>query len=193
MRMSLLLAISAMVTATAGCEMFMPPPESNRTASVSTDASGGSQSSASGNTTEASPVVEPENNPYPPTTESNDPPSEVPNPSEIHPIPVPEETSTETVEAEAGVGKRGQSLTPGSMITEPARAFFRVEQRLAFQQVEQALQFYKASNGSYPKDTDEFMELIVKPNGLQLPELPQGHRYVFDAEEGKLMVERPKN
>jgi hypothetical protein len=105
---------------------------------------------------------------------------------------VPAESSTQQVAAEAGVGIQGQSLEPGNMITEPARAFFSVKQKLVFTQVEHALQLYQATNDSLPQSTEEFMEKIVQANNLKLPELPRGHKYVFDAEAGNLMVEKPK-
>lgn len=99
---------------------------------------------------------------------------------------------TEVIAAEAGVGVRGQSLEPGSLITEPARAFFRVEQRVAFQQVEAALRLYQAEHGKYPATFEEFLAKIIEPNGIDLPTLPRGSRYIFNGETGELQVERPR-
>ncbi len=36
------------------------------------------------------------------------------------------------------------------------------------------------------------MENIIKANGIALPELPAGQKYVFDPEQAQLMVERPQ-
>lgn len=105
----------------------------------------------------------------------------------------PAEEPTERVAAEAGVGVQGQSLTPGSAISRPAQTFFNTKQRLVFNQVEQALQLYKASTDSMPQSTEEFMEKVIQPNGIELPKLPRGHTYVFDPESGQLLVEKPKN
>jgi hypothetical protein len=102
------------------------------------------------------------------------------------------EAATERVVAEAGVGIQGQSLESGSMITQPAKTYFSAKQNIVFIQVEQALQLYKASTDSVPQSTEEFMEKVIQPNSIKLPELPRGHEYVFDAESGKLMVEKPK-
>ena len=55
------------------------------------------------------------------------------------------------------------------------------------------MQLYKAGNNNQlPKTHDEFMEKIVVANGIELPQLPEGERYVFDPQRGELMVERPK-
>ena len=39
---------------------------------------------------------------------------------------------------------------------------------------------------------EEFMEKIVQANNIRLPELPEGHRYLYDPTTNELMVERPK-
>ncbi|MBW3601036.1 MAG: hypothetical protein KY475_27685 [Planctomycetes bacterium] len=91
--------------------------------------------------------------------------------------------------AEVGVGVKGQNLREG-VITTPAKTFFRVQERLIFQQVEQALQLYKATEGRLPQSHDEFMQKVIQPNRIQLPELPAGARYVWDPQKGELMVER---
>jgi hypothetical protein len=60
--------------------------------------------------------------------------------------------------------------------------------------VPQALQLYAATEGNYPKTHQEFWEKVIVANQLetQLPQLPEGHRYVYDPEKKELMVERPK-
>ena len=100
----------------------------------------------------------------------------------------------ERVAAEAGVGKKGQSLKNDTGITvEPVKQLIKSEQKAVFDfQIKPALEFYKASNGSYPKTHEEFMEKIIKANNLSLPDLPVGQKYVFDPEQGQLMVERPQ-
>ena len=101
---------------------------------------------------------------------------------------------TEMVAAEAGVGKEGQKLKgkEGVMIT-PIKALFNTKQRVAFEfKVEPALRLYEAEKGHRPKTQEEFMEKIIKFNQIELPELPAGHKYVYDTEKGELMVKRPK-
>jgi hypothetical protein len=106
-----------------------------------------------------------------------------------------QQQKTELVKAEAGVGKKGQRLEKKGlvrMMTVPALAFFRTEQRVVFEiQIPHALNLYKALHGDFPKTQEEFMKEIVKANQLDLPELPAGNRYVYDPEKGELLVERP--
>jgi hypothetical protein len=92
--------------------------------------------------------------------------------------------------AEVGVGKKGRGYGGGN-VSEPIRQKFRIEQRIVFLQVQKALNEFKAFNDRLPKSHEEFMTAIVAEYGLQLPELPQGERYVYDPQAGELMVERP--
>jgi hypothetical protein len=101
---------------------------------------------------------------------------------------------TERVAAEKGVGAKGRSLDGESgLLVEPVKAFFSVQEKLAFEvQLKQAMDLYKATNGALPKSHDEFMAQVVKANNINLPELPAGHKYVYDPQQGELQVERPK-
>ena len=100
----------------------------------------------------------------------------------------------ERVVAEAGVGKKGQSLKNDTgMVVEPVKQLIRFEQKAVFDiQIKQALELYKGSTGEYPKTHEEFMENVIKANSIQLPELPAGQKYIFDPEQAQLMVERPQ-
>ena len=107
------------------------------------------------------------------------------------------EVETEQVKAEAGVGKEGASLQNetgiGGVIAEPAKQFFNVKQRAVFEfQIPQAVQLFAATNGRKPNSHDEFMEKIIQANQIQLPELKEGQKYVYNPETAELMVERPK-
>lgn len=101
----------------------------------------------------------------------------------------------ELVKAETGVGKQGQNLEKPNVnrvIAQPAKTLFAARQRVVFDiQIPQALNLYKATNGNLPKSHDEFMQKIIQENQIALPELPSGQRYVWDADAGELMVERP--
>lgn len=93
--------------------------------------------------------------------------------------------------AERGMGKKGQGYG-GGIITQPISTYFQTRDRVAFSvQIPHEMNLFKATNDRYPKDLDEFMNKIIKPAGIQLPELPDGHRYVYDPEKGELLVERP--
>jgi hypothetical protein len=100
------------------------------------------------------------------------------------------ETVSSRQKAAAGAGKKGQGYG-GGPISEPARLYFSIRERSVFQiQIPQALNLYKATNGKGPADHDEFMAKIIGENGISLPELPAGKQYVFDPEQGELMIER---
>jgi hypothetical protein len=100
---------------------------------------------------------------------------------------------TERVAATAGVGIKGRSLDQHEgLIVTPAKTFFTAKERIAFEiAVPHALNLYKALNGEAPKSQEEFMAKIVAENNIQLPKLPEGHRYVYDPATEQLLVERP--
>ena len=104
--------------------------------------------------------------------------------------PVAEIPSANAVKAEAGVGRKGRGYGAG-MVTTPIAAYFSIRERLVFDQIAHAMDLYKATNEHAPKSQEEFMEKIVKENGLKLPELPPGERYLYDPKTEQLMVERP--
>jgi hypothetical protein len=97
--------------------------------------------------------------------------------------------------AGVGSGIKGRSLEePGTvrLIAEPAIAYFRTKERLVFEvQIPQAMNLYKATEGKAPATHDEFMQMIIQANQINLPALPQGQRYVYDPTTEQLMVEKP--
>jgi len=102
---------------------------------------------------------------------------------------------TTRVPAQVGVGAPGQGLQDPKlvqMIVTPARALFSAQERLVFEvSVPHAVQLYEATQGRRIRSHAEFMEYVIRANQIQLPKLPAGQRYVFDAEAGELMVEKP--
>ncbi len=110
--------------------------------------------------------------PAPPTTTKQAAPAA---PTPVDNTPPPE---MERVVAEAGVGKKGQSLkNETGMIVEPAKQLIKFEQKAIFDlTIKPTLEAYKALNGSYPKSHEEFMEKIIKANNIMLPELPAGQQ-----------------
>lgn len=106
----------------------------------------------------------------------------------------------ERVVAEAGVGKEGQNsrrnVEKGGvarMIAQPAASLFDARQRAVFDiQIPKTMQLYRATNGNYPKSHDEFMLHIIEAGQIQLPELPRGQRYEYDAQSSQLMVVKPE-
>jgi hypothetical protein len=94
--------------------------------------------------------------------------------------------------AEVGVGSRGRDYEPG-LVTTPIQSYFRMQERITFDvQLKQSMDAFQAIEGRAPKSHAEFMEKIVKAGGINLPPLPDGHKYVYDPAVGQLMVERPQ-
>ena len=92
-------------------------------------------------------------------------------------------------QAQPGVGERGQKLRnrQGPFST-PAKAMFRAEQQIMFLKADQALRAFEILNSRYPESHREYMEMVIRANGLSLPELPDGQRYEFDPDTHQLMV-----
>lgn len=101
----------------------------------------------------------------------------------------------EQVKAGVGVGQKGSKIRGegmNQMIAGPAIAYFNAKEKIVFEiQVPQALNLYWGEHGDYPKSHDEFMEKVINFNNIQLPQLKEGARYVYDVESHTLMVERP--
>ena len=106
----------------------------------------------------------------------------------------PADAERERIKAEVGVGKEGQVIgEKEGFLRTPAKALFSTKQRVVFEmQIPQALSLYKAEHGYLPKSHDEFMSTIIEFNKIKLPELPEGQVYIWDAEQGQLMVDKPK-
>jgi hypothetical protein len=143
---------------------------------------------------EASQGGEPE--PAAPATAPAMPGPPAPPPEEASPPPMPYQppASQDNVireKADVGAGKKGD-YGPG-FITTPVSTFWRTQEMAAYRiQVPQALSLYRATHGHFPKTQEEFVREILEPNRIKLPELPQGHYYVYDSEKGELQVARPK-
>ncbi len=95
-------------------------------------------------------------------------------------------------EAAAGAGEKGRTLKY-ELGTTAAKTYFAARERVVFEiQIPSAMQLYKATNGAAPKDQEAFMRDIVTANAIVLPELPAGHKYVYDAKLEELQVEHPR-
>ena len=77
------------------------------------------------------------------------------------------------------------------MVT-PIASYFCIRERLAYDiQIPEAMKLFRATEDRLPKSHEEFMQRIIKENHINLPLLPEGHRYVYDPKRGELMVEQP--
>jgi hypothetical protein len=115
-----------------------------------------------------------------------------PQPAQPSSLPPPE-PGTERVKAQAGVGAKGRSLDneQGLLVT-PVKAFFAAKERIAFEQAFYGqYRLYRATEDA-PKDYDELKAKVLDPYLIKLPPLPPGHKYVWDAANEELQVERPK-
>ena len=107
---------------------------------------------------------------------------------------------TETVTVKPGVGfsGKGASLTsadgenPMGIITVPVKTLFNVKDRLVLQQIEAGMKYFKGEHDRVPANWAEFEEKIIKANGIKLPTLPAGQKYVYDPKDGELKIEKPK-
>ena len=102
--------------------------------------------------------------------------------------------NSETVKAGAGVGIKGRSLDEyeGAVVT-PAKTYFLAKERIFFEyEFPKSLQLYSAMADRPPQDWAEVKANIIDAYQMQLPQLPPGHRYDFDAEKQELVVVRPK-
>jgi hypothetical protein len=110
-------------------------------------------------------------------------------PMSYQPQRPPEETIRE--KAEVGMGRKGH-YSPG-ILTTPLASYWRSQELAAYRiKVPHALNLYKGLHGQFPKTQEEFVREILEPNQIKLPELPEGHFYVYDPEKGELQVARPK-
>jgi hypothetical protein len=73
-------------------------------------------------------------------------------------------------------------------ITLQGNAYVSVVGRSSVLSIQHSMDLYHATNERYPKDLDEFMAEIIKPNGIALPQLPVYQKYAYDEKEHKLVV-----
>ena len=98
-----------------------------------------------------------------------------------------------TAPAQVGVGVKGQNYGGPGLVTTPIEAYFRTGERIAFEiQIPNAMKLYKAGHDNKgPKTHEEFMNVIIKENGVQLPELAEGEEFLYDPETEQLLVRHP--
>jgi len=85
------------------------------------------------------------------------------------------------------------SNNPVKILTGPLGAYGAASEQIADLQIQQALNLFNALNGRYPKDHAEFMQKVIKENGIQLPALRTSREYAYDVKNHKLMIVEKKN
>ena len=73
-------------------------------------------------------------------------------------------------------------------ITGPLEAYGPLKLQVAELGITQAVEMFRATEGRYPKDHDEFMQKVIKANRIRLPEPNAGQRYQYDVKNHKLVV-----
>jgi hypothetical protein len=73
-------------------------------------------------------------------------------------------------------------------ITLQGNAYVSIVGRSSVLSIQHSMDLYHATNERYPKDMDEFMTEIIKPNGIALPQLPPYQKFAYDEKEHKLIV-----
>jgi len=90
----------------------------------------------------------------------------------------------------------GEEVSDGkielNMVTGAAGAYGGLVERVSNIAVVQALSFFQATEGRFPKDHDEFMSKVIKANNIKLAMLPHGSAYKYDVEKHELVVVKVK-
>ena len=70
-------------------------------------------------------------------------------------------------------------ITARDPISLPGNAYVTIIGQTAKGQIKHSMDLYYTMNERYPKNLQEFMDEIIKPNGIRLPQLPfyQEYRY----------------
>jgi hypothetical protein len=94
--------------------------------------------------------------------------------------------------ADVGSGAKGRGYGEGVIAT-PVATYFAARERIMFSiTIPDYIRAYEFEHDfKAPKSNEEFMEKIIKKNGIQLPTLPPGHRYWYDAAKKELQVLKP--
>jgi hypothetical protein len=91
-------------------------------------------------------------------------------------------------EVQQGAQVASGKITAKDPITLSGNAYVSAVGQLAVGNIQHAMDLYQAEHGEYPKDLQEFMDQIIKPNNIALPQLPAYQEYAYDAEHHKLVV-----
>ena len=104
-----------------------------------------------------------------------------------------EPVTNETREFKVQDAKKGKkSRQAGGYLGAVGNARFSIEHKAILANMEKALDLFNAEKGYYPKTQEEFLEKIIKPNKIQLPELEADEEYVYNPEDPKKLGIRKK-
>jgi hypothetical protein len=72
--------------------------------------------------------------------------------------------------------------------TLPGNAYVSIIGQNSMLNLKKAIDLYHAENDRYPKDYNEFMDVIIKANNIALPELPKYQKYAYDEPSHSLVI-----
>ena len=84
--------------------------------------------------------------------------------------------------------ERSTKIVAKDPITLQGNAYVTIIGRTSIMLIEQAINLYHAEHDRFPKNYDEFMSEIIKPNNIALPLLPYYQKYGYDEKEHKLVI-----
>jgi hypothetical protein len=93
-----------------------------------------------------------------------------------------------TEQQKGGARTASTKITAKDYITLQGNAYVTIVGRSSILNIQHAMDLYHATNDRYPKDLDEFMNEIIKPNNIALPRLPPYQAYGYDENEHKLVI-----
>lgn len=78
------------------------------------------------------------------------------------------------------------------IIRQPLDSYLSAQDRIKQGQIKRQADLDELQNGPF-KDAEDYINRVLTPLGIELPELPAGQKYVYDSEKEQLMVEKPAN
>jgi hypothetical protein len=93
-----------------------------------------------------------------------------------------------TEQQQGGARIASTKITAKDYLTLQGNAYVTTVGRTSILKIQQAVDLYHAANDRYPKDLEEFMNEIIKPNNIALPKLPPYQAYGYDEPEHKLVI-----
>ena len=75
-----------------------------------------------------------------------------------------------------------------NMVNSTMRGASHAIHEIARLQIKQSVEMFRAVEGRYPKSHEEFMEKVIKANGIKLPAPVTTAEYQYDVENHELLV-----
>ena len=85
-----------------------------------------------------------------------------------------------------------QKIHATDPVTAPLSAYGPAVEKVSILAVDHAIQIFNATEGRYPSNHDEFMDKVIRSNGIKLPVLPSGGQYKYDESRHELVVVYPE-